>query len=29
MRLALGDTGATLIALGIAISTLGFLSQAC
>ena len=27
MRLALGDTGATLIALGIAISTLGFLSQ--
>ena len=27
MRLALGDTGATLIALGIAISALGFLSQ--
>lgn len=27
MRLALGDTGATLIALGVAISTLGFLSQ--
>jgi basic amino acid/polyamine antiporter, APA family len=27
MRLALGDRGATLIALGIAISTLGFLSQ--
>jgi APA family basic amino acid/polyamine antiporter len=27
MRAALGDTGATLIALGIAISTLGFLSQ--
>jgi len=27
MRRALGDTGATLIALGIAISTLGFLSQ--
>ena len=27
MRLALGDQGATLIALGIAISTLGFLSQ--
>jgi len=27
MRLALGDKGATLIALGIAISTLGFLSQ--
>lgn len=27
MRLALGETGATLIALGIAISALGFLSQ--
>jgi basic amino acid/polyamine antiporter, APA family len=27
MRLALGDTGAKLIAVGIAISTLGFLSQ--
>jgi APA family basic amino acid/polyamine antiporter len=27
MRLALGDTGATLIAFGIAISALGFLSQ--
>lgn len=27
MRMALGDRGATLIALGIAISTLGFLSQ--
>jgi APA family basic amino acid/polyamine antiporter len=27
MRLALGERGATLIALGIAISTLGFLSQ--
>lgn len=27
MRAALGDTGATLIAIGIAISTLGFLSQ--
>ncbi|MGQ0559755.1 MAG: APC family permease [Sphingosinicella sp.] len=27
MRLAIGDRGATLIALGIAISTLGFLSQ--
>ncbi len=27
MRLAFGDTGATLIAAGIAISTLGFLSQ--
>lgn len=27
MQAALGDTGATLIALGIAISTLGFLSQ--
>lgn len=27
MRLALGDTGATLIALGIGISALGFLSQ--
>ncbi len=27
MRLALGDRGATLIALGIAVSTLGFLSQ--
>jgi APA family basic amino acid/polyamine antiporter len=27
MRIALGDRGATLIALGIAISTLGFLSQ--
>jgi len=27
MRHALGDTGATLIALGVAISTLGFLSQ--
>jgi APA family basic amino acid/polyamine antiporter len=27
MRLALGDTGATLIALGISISALGFLSQ--
>lgn len=27
MRLALGDTGGTLIALGIAISALGFLSQ--
>ena len=27
MRLALGDTGATIIALGIAISALGFLSQ--
>jgi APA family basic amino acid/polyamine antiporter len=27
MQRALGDTGATLIALGIAISTLGFLSQ--
>jgi len=27
MQLALGDTGATLIGLGIAISTLGFLSQ--
>ena len=27
LRLALGDTGATLIALGIAISALGFLSQ--
>jgi APA family basic amino acid/polyamine antiporter len=27
MQLALGDTGATLIALGIAISALGFLSQ--
>lgn len=27
MRLALGDTGATLIALGIAVSALGFLSQ--
>ena len=27
MRLALGNRGATLIALGIAISTLGFLSQ--
>ncbi len=27
MRLALGDKGATLIALGIAISALGFLSQ--
>jgi APA family basic amino acid/polyamine antiporter len=27
MRLALGETGATLIALGIAVSTLGFLSQ--
>lgn len=27
MRLVLGDTGATLIAVGIAISTLGFLSQ--
>jgi APA family basic amino acid/polyamine antiporter len=27
MRLALGDTGATIIALGVAISALGFLSQ--
>jgi basic amino acid/polyamine antiporter, APA family len=27
MRMALGDTGATLIALGVAISALGFLSQ--
>jgi len=27
MRLALGETGATLIALGVAISALGFLSQ--
>ena len=27
MRLALGSTGARLIALGIAVSTLGFLSQ--
>ncbi len=27
MRLAMGDRGATLIALGIAVSTLGFLSQ--
>ena len=27
MRLALGETGATLIALGIAISALGFMSQ--
>jgi APA family basic amino acid/polyamine antiporter len=27
MRLALGETGATLIALGIAVSALGFLSQ--
>ena len=27
MRLALGERGATFIALGIAISTLGFLSQ--
>ena len=27
MRVAMGDTGARLIALGIAVSTLGFLSQ--
>ena len=27
MRLALGEKGATFIAIGIAISTLGFLSQ--
>jgi basic amino acid/polyamine antiporter, APA family len=29
MRLALGETGATLIGLGIAVSALGFLSQGC